>query len=91
MEVLHISANGQWSLEKSSDVDNFKSYKVSTQGQLPEDFGTKGMLHNTSNTRPDKQTSKERMRGQTPTPMRSADDVRNPGSPGQQGDRTKKK
>lgn len=89
MEKLEFNSGGQWSLVKSGDQDDYKSFRVSSQGALPQDNGTKGMLHNSSNTRPPKKQSPEKMTGKVPQPVRSADDDNNPGSPGPVGDRDK--
>lgn len=92
MESLEFNSGGQWTLVKSKDpeADNYNAWKRHTaEGSLPVDNGTKGSLHNSSNTRPARQTGDERMAGKVPTPTRSADDANRPGSPGPVGDRRK--
>jgi len=84
-ELLKIAANGQWSLVKASeyakDPDNdFMSYRPRTlTGQLPEDHGTKGQLHNVGNARAPRKVSEDKMKGKVPTPTSSAHDDNNPG------------
>jgi hypothetical protein len=85
MELLKIASNGQWSLVKASEFasspgNNYMSYRKRTlTGELPDDKGTKGMLHNSSNTRAPRKTSKERMKGKVPTPTSSSHDDNDPG------------
>lgn len=74
-----MHANGQWELVKK-DENDFKSYRsLNVQGQLPEDYGTKGQLHNNSNVRPPQTNSKNKMTCKVPVPTTSAHDDRNPG------------
>jgi hypothetical protein len=90
MELLKIHPNGQWTLVKASGVatagtrpgkdEDYKSYRsMNVQGQLPEDYGTKGQLHNVGTVRSPRSNSKERMEGKVPHPTTSYSDDRNPG------------
>lgn len=80
MELLKVHPNGQWELVKAKDENDYRSYRsLDLQGQLPEDHGTKGQLHNVGNVRPPKSNSKHKMRGDVPHPTTSAYDDRNPG------------
>lgn len=88
MELLKIAANGQWTLEKQSPSpeyktspdNNYLSYNRHTaEGRLPVDYGRKGSVHNSSNTRPPRTVSPDKMKGKIPTPTSSARDDNNPG------------
>jgi uncharacterized membrane protein YcaP (DUF421 family) len=58
----------------------YLSYKDSDlQGNLREDHGRKGWLHNSSNSRPPRQQSKEHMQGKMPTPIKDFKGETNPG------------
>lgn len=80
MEMLKFNSNGQWTLVKSKDENDYKSYRsLNVQGQLPEDLGAKGQLHNVGNSRPPRTSSKNKMKGKVPHHTTSATDDRNPG------------
>lgn len=70
MEYTTIASNGQWTLHKAKDENDYKSYRT-TQGQLPQDFGNKGELHNVGTVRSPKSNSKDKMKGKVPQPVSS--------------------
>lgn len=85
--MLKVAANGQWSLVKAGSPEyrqdpdnNYLSFRSrSLEGQLPEDHGTKGQLHNVGNARAPRKVSEDKMKGKVPTPVSSAHDDNNPG------------
>ena len=85
MEFLKFNSRGQWSLEKTSEFtgekdQDFMSYRTrAIAGKLPEDHGTKGLLHNVGTVRAPRKTSKPKMEGEVPTPIKSAAVDRSPG------------
>ena len=77
--MLKFNSGGQWTLIKASEND-YKSYRgMHLQGQLPEDHGTKGQLHNVGTVRAPRQNSKEKMQGKVPHRTSSSFEDRNPG------------
>lgn len=84
-EELRFNKGGQWELVKTKANDyppglDYMSYRnPDLQGYLPKDLGTKGSLHNVSNTRPPRTTGKKKMEAKVPMPVRSAFADRNPG------------
>ena len=85
-ELLKFNSLGQWSLHKqvgehADEPDNdYMSYRArSLTGQLPEDHGNRGELHNVGNKRSPKKNSDERMHGKVPTPVGSAKEDISPG------------
>jgi len=87
MELLKIHPiTGQWTLEKRSGEfatdpgQKFQSYRSrALDGNLPEDRGQKGVLHNVGTVRAPRKQSKNKMDGKTPTPIKSAAVDRSPG------------
>lgn len=80
MELLKFNKNGQWELVKAKEENDYNSYRSRTlEGQLPEDHGAKGQLHNVGNVRAPRKISDDKMKGKVPTPVSSAHDDNNPG------------
>lgn len=86
MEFLKFNKGGQWELVKrnpeyadSPDMDMMSYRSRALDGRLSEDHGQRGVLHNNGNNRPPRQTSKPRMEGEVPTPIKSANRDRSPG------------
>jgi len=84
MEHLSFNSNGQWTLSKTAGVDesiaekpNYSNEHASSyrgmhqEGELPEDHGQKGTLHNGPASRAPKKTGKQKMEGQVSTPVSS--------------------
>jgi hypothetical protein len=78
MEFTKYNSLGQWTLCKSDDALDYKDYTGKKTGELPTDFGTKGMLRGGSNRKSKKQMSDHRLDGKVPTPKLSGYAARNP-------------
>ena len=79
MEYLKLTSLGQWTLCKAID----KPYKVyggkSTTGELHEDFGQKGALHNFGGGKRPKNAYNKRTAGKPFHPEHSVASERSPG------------
>jgi len=77
VEYATFNALGQWSLNKTKlDYNDFHGRR---DGQLPQDFGTKGSLRGSKgNNKPRPQMSDHHMKGHVPRPKISAYASRNP-------------
>ena len=95
MEHITFAKNGQWSLHKAeplrqpkgvegSPADKpYKTYASSNrEGDLPEDHGQKGTLHNFGQgKRPKPESHRDQKKATTPAhPMNSVFEARNPGT-----------